>query len=827
MFCPKCGVENLNTSRFCKKCGKNLPDAAQVRQATPPGYGYAPPQQSVNLLGQVLDGKYRIDARLGAGGMGDVYRATRLLIGDSVAIKVLHAHLARDSQAAERFRREAVTATQLRHRNIVALYDVGISAVHHVPYILMELAEGFSLRQIINQYRVLPLDFVVTVTAQVCAALDEAHRLGIVHRDIKPENIIANQTANGWHVKILDFGIAKLYNQSDLGLTQDGSAMGTPQYMSPEQCMGEQLDGRSDLYSVGIMLYEMLSGSVPFKSPAASAIAVHQVQTPPAPPRSLNPNIPPQVEEVVLRALEKRRELRQQTPQKLSQELIQAATNAFKAGVASVSAVPIAAPDVEPEFDAEGEAGTAQPPASHTLSSEILVENEPPDDDLLGVIETKSEAAPTEKPIEKPAENLRVEAALENAAEKTEIVENANGNESAAPAGNVSAPLESGSIFDELDAPSRSAPPQESSRNQELSLVFEDAEHLLDDIFPDEKTPLHDASKAQSSATVSAIGDHRADVSEQDFHSEEQSREVAAEPLTAAALSESPLAGEIESKPENNNKLFIFGAIALLSVFVLIGAIALGVWYFAGQRAAPSAAIEAPAPDTTRSKDPPAGMAYVPGGEFTMGSSAGDEFSGPAHRVSVKPFFIDLTEVTNEEYKKFTDAAKYKTPPDWKNGTFPEGRARLPVTGVDWDAANAYAKWAGKRLPTEEEWEYAARGTDERQYPWGNEWKKEFANADKQTGGMSETGKFAGKSPFGLVDMSGNAWEWTATDAKAYPNGKMLPNESIEPKIIRGGYFGSSKDKATVTFRRPYGARGEADGYANTGFRCVKDAPAK
>lgn len=816
MFCPKCGVENLNTSRFCKKCGKNLPDASQIRQATPGNYGYGQPQPGVNLLGQVLDGKYRIEARLGAGGMGDVYRATRLLIGDSVAIKVLHAHLARDSQAAERFRREAVTATQLRHRNIVALYDVGISAVYFVPYILMELAEGFSLRQIINQYRVLPLDFVVTVTAQVCAALDEAHRLGIVHRDIKPENIIANQTANGWHVKILDFGIAKLYNQSDLGLTQDGSAMGTPQYMSPEQCMGEQLDGRSDIYSVGIMIYEMLAGTVPFKSAAASAIAVHQVQTPPAPPRVLNPNIPPQVEEVVLRALEKRREMRQQTAQKLSQELIQAATTAFKSGVAAVSVVPIAAPDVEPEFDAAGEDETNQTPTSHTLSSEILVEHESSgdgsDDDEseppAGKPETAAEAARDEKPVEAPPVGE---------AENPEVIESAKPDESVVPVERPSAPLESGSIFDEL--PEISPEPTEISRNQELSLVFEDAEHILDDIFPDEKPSIDNVSAAQPPTTVPEIDDRQTvdSAPEQNFQAA-QGWEVAAEPPTSASSG-----GEAESKP-GNAKLFIIGGIALAAVAVLTGSIALGVWYFAGKRTAPNASSDASSPtsETTKKNEPPAGMAYVPGDEFMMGSSAGDEFSGPAHKVSVKPFFIDLTEVTNEEYKKFTDAAGYKPPPDWKNGAFPEGKAKLPVTGVDWDAASAYAKWAGKRLPTEEEWEYAARGTDERVYPWGNEWKKEFANADKQNASMTEAGKFAGKSPFGLVDMSGNAWEWTATDAKAYPNGKSFPTQSLEPKIIRGGFWGSSQKEATTTFRGAWGARTE-NNYKNTSFRCAKD----
>lgn len=348
MFCPKCGSENFDTNKFCKKCGKQLPARTQgISQ------NFSMPQQP-SLYGQVLDGKYRIEAKLGSGGMGDVYRATRLLIGDSVAIKILHPHLAIDPQAAERFRREAVTATQLRHRNVVAIFDVGISAAHNVPYILMELAEGFSLRQMINQYRVLPLDFVVTVAAQVCAALEEAHRLGIVHRDIKPENIIANQTTTGWQIKILDFGIAKLYNQADIGLTQDGSAMGTPQYMSPEQCMGEQLDGRSDIYSVGIVLYEMLCGTVPFKSATASAIAVFQVQNSPRALRSINPNIHPDVEAVILRSLEKAPDARQRTALQLSQEMIKAATTAFKSGTAEVSPVPIAAPDVAPEFDGEG-----------------------------------------------------------------------------------------------------------------------------------------------------------------------------------------------------------------------------------------------------------------------------------------------------------------------------------------------------------------------------------------------------------------------------------------------------------------------------------------
>jgi serine/threonine protein kinase len=361
MFCPKCGTQNDDTNKFCRKCGRQLPDRSQLPH---------PAAQPQSFLGQVLDGKYRIEAKLGSGGMGDVYRATRLLIGDTVAIKVLHPHLARNPQAAERFRREAVLATKLRHRNVVAIYDVGISAAHNVPFILMELAEGYTLRQMINQYRVLPLDFAVTVTTQVCSALDEAHNLGIVHRDIKPENIIANQTTTGWYIKVLDFGIAKLYNQADIGLTQDGSAMGTPQYMSPEQCMGTDLDARSDIYSMGIMLYEMLCGSVPFKSAIASAIAVHQVHTIPQRPRSLNENIHPEVEAVILKSIDKQRENRHQKASLLAQDLIRAATFAFKSGFNTVPVAPVPKPNVEPEFAPVDEEEQPAEPAAPAIEAE-------------------------------------------------------------------------------------------------------------------------------------------------------------------------------------------------------------------------------------------------------------------------------------------------------------------------------------------------------------------------------------------------------------------------------------------------------------------------
>lgn len=225
----------------------------------------------------------------------------------------------------------------------------------------------------------------------------------------------------------------------------------------------------------------------------------------------------------------------------------------------------------------------------------------------------------------------------------------------------------------------------------------------------------------------------------------------------------------------------------------------------------------------------PAGMAYVPGGAFIMGrdqADGGDDYEAPAHKVVMKPFFIDLYEVTSEDYKKCVDDGKCQYPQGWVNGNYASGTSRHPVTGVTWDQANAYARWAGKRLPTEEEWEFAARGGDGRRYPWGNDWKPGLANADGASSGVVDVGFYKGASPFGAFDMVGNAWEWTASDLKAYPGGDF-PGEAARPlTVIRGGTYLSNKEQATTSFRRGLAAR-SAKEYGNTGFRCAKDVGVK
>ena len=279
------------------------------------------------LLGQIIDGKYRIDAEIGAGGMATVYRATREHIGDVVAIKVLHSELLRDPQFAERFRREAQAAARLKHPHVVAVYDFGVSS-NGVIYLVMELVEGRNLRTIIREQGPMPAALAAEIVRQVCAALGEAQRQHIVHRDIKPANIAVEDTLDGPRVKVLDFGIASLRGGAAVtNLTQTGAIMGTPAYMSPEQCMGEELDGRSDIYSLGVVLFEMLCGVVPFNSPTATAVVMQHVQQAPPPLRVLNVSISPAVEAVVLRALAKQRDDRFQTAREFA-DALSAATGA-------------------------------------------------------------------------------------------------------------------------------------------------------------------------------------------------------------------------------------------------------------------------------------------------------------------------------------------------------------------------------------------------------------------------------------------------------------------------------------------------------------------
>jgi eukaryotic-like serine/threonine-protein kinase len=675
MICTACNNKNIEGARFCNSCGATLP---RQSPASSPDTGQPSAlleaEKKDELIGRIVESRYRIDGLIGLGGMGAVYRVTRLLIGDEVAMKILHTERVADPHAGERFRREAQAAARLKHPNAVSIYDFGITS-DGLQYLVMELVEGQSLRQIIKQEGPLPASVAAEVTTQVCAALDQAHQQHIVHRDVKPDNIIIHSTLSGLRVKVLDFGIAKLRDDVASHLTQTGSVMGTPHYMSPEQCLGEELDNRADIYSMGIVLYEMLCGRVPFNSPISTAVVVQHVNQPPPALRSINLGVSPHVEAVVLHALQKSRDAR-----------------------------PVSATALARAFSAAVHQGSATAPSDLTWPR-----------------------APA--PVQAPT----------HATEETVM---------------------------------RHAAPTPTANEMPATV------HL----------PAAQASGPRPSVRSTA-------------------------PTGALGVT------------KTNQKL-LFGVGAAILGVVLLG-IVIGVvaWSLSGK---PNEVASAGTDNNAANPTPPLGMSYVRGQEFTMGSKSGDVLEQPSHTVTVRPFFIDTHEVTREDYQKFVNATGHPAPGGWTNGSYPSGTAKWPVTGVSWDDANAYASWVGKRLPTEAEWEFAARGTDGRRYPWGNEWKSQAANAGPTSvNHVDPVGSNQnGMSPSGAFDMVGNAWEWTATDLAAYPGGQLPDrlsdgSELKRGKVIRGGCFLSNGDQATTTFRRGWPPRGE--NYDNTGFRLAKD----
>ena len=265
------------------------------------------------LIGKTLNEKYRIEERLGIGGMGTVYRARHVLIDRPVAIKILNQRFVEDDAARARFEREAKAAGRLQHLNAVSVTDFGETSEGYV-YIVMELLEGRTLREIVAKEAPLEIARAVSIMLQTAAAVAAAHEAGVIHRDLKPANIFVTQRSDvPAIVKVLDFGIAKLAAESlddedPKNLTQVGVMIGTPRYMSPEQCNGLPLTPASDVYSLGVIFYEMLTGSVPFSGSSPLAIAVKHSTHLPRPPREIVMLIPEDLEWLVLRALEKRPE---------------------------------------------------------------------------------------------------------------------------------------------------------------------------------------------------------------------------------------------------------------------------------------------------------------------------------------------------------------------------------------------------------------------------------------------------------------------------------------------------------------------------------------
>ena len=331
MICSSCQNPLPDEAQFCSSCGmatgkidlrttiKNSPETNANIRSRDPG------AQTDPRVGLVLDSKYELVERLGEGGMGAVYRARRLHIGDEVAVKLLSHDVTRDKQAIERFRREARSAALIRHPNVVSIHDFNDESSvgdRSEAYIVMELVKGESLRHLLERERRLGPERAVKLMLDICAGVGVAHRQGLLHRDLKPDNVIVSPPTHDGEdetAKVVDFGLAKVRDEVS-PLTQTGTLMGTLYYMSPEQCRGEELDARTDVYSLGAMLYEMLSGGPPFRSNNFTGlITKHLHEAPPTLDAALG--IPATLSAVCFRSLAKSRDERPGDAIILSHEL--------------------------------------------------------------------------------------------------------------------------------------------------------------------------------------------------------------------------------------------------------------------------------------------------------------------------------------------------------------------------------------------------------------------------------------------------------------------------------------------------------------------------
>jgi len=303
-LCTSCGKSNPSESKFCGKCGRPLTSA-------------------LPKPGDIIADRYRVVAPIGRGAMGTVYRAEHTQISKVMAIKLLHRELQENPENVARFHREAESASRLNHPNTVHVFDFGRTKSGSL-YLVMEYVDGDDLAKVLAKDGAMPFGRVAYVCAQVAGSVSDAHASGIVHRDLKPENIVISKGRDGEIAKVLDFGLAKLFEGNvETQVTSSGTIVGTPFYMSPEQIHGQELDGRSDVYAMGAIMYECVVGHPPFEAPNPVGVLSKHLSEEPLRPSARSPlSVPAEADEIILRCLEKDPDRRYQTAEELREALV-------------------------------------------------------------------------------------------------------------------------------------------------------------------------------------------------------------------------------------------------------------------------------------------------------------------------------------------------------------------------------------------------------------------------------------------------------------------------------------------------------------------------
>ncbi|HEY7544250.1 MAG TPA: bifunctional serine/threonine-protein kinase/formylglycine-generating enzyme family protein [Blastocatellia bacterium] len=785
--------------KTCPQCHKNYDDMFQICPDDDTALVNFTGQFDTDpLIGKMFAGRFQIMEKIGQGGMGAIYKAVHTRMDRTCAIKLLTA-LSSDNQAAlARFNREARMASRIDHPHAVIIYDFGESE-SGIPYLAMEFIDGKPLSHLMAKEKTLPIDRVVHITDQIAEALSAAHALGIVHRDLKPDNImLTRKGADPDYVKVLDFGIAKTITDEEAdSLTKTGFVLGTPLYMSPEQLSGDKLDGRSDVYSLAIIVYEMLSGQLPFEGDNTQAMMIKRVIGNPIPLRQKAPHVSAEVEQVVMHGLAREHDERASSALEFASSLRKAChvqpvqgkpTNALSQGGSRDT--------VEYASDSGEGATDSQPQGTMVFSSASGAEAKIPQPPQGGSATVPYEAMPT-------AWEQKQDDTDDN---QSEVTYSEGTDRQTRSEVQVEVPTER--AIPKVKQPMPPVTPQTRD-------VVKTVERRI--------SPVVWAGSAVAVVAVVALIYFLLPLGKTGFTLTIKGAPPGSEVFIASV------------------KRGVIGADGTLTLTANEGNAQVRVAREGYADFDASVAGARGEERTIEARLLPLEMDYrgemvlIPAGEFTMGDNNGPDDAKPAHTVDLKAFYIDRYEVTNAEYKKFCQDTDHKPPanPEWDQNYF-EAHPDSPVLGVTRQEAIEYAQWAGKRLPKEEEWEKAASWDPvtktKRIWPWGNEPEKGRANLapDPPDVGHPESVKHqtSDRSAYGVLGMAGNVWEWVDGFYEPYP-GNNASNPDFGKKLLsmRGGNF-QNKDmnQAKTTFRNYLPAVFPKGMTTPIGFRCAISA---
>lgn len=721
----------------------------------------------------VLEGKYHLECRLGQGGMGVVYKARHAYLKTLHAIKVILPDLVgNDPQLVTRFRQEALAAAAIRHQNVVGVSDYGV-AQGTMPFLVMEYVEGESLHDLLEREGRLSPEKALELMSAIAAGIGVAHKQGIVHRDLKPLNvmIVKDNPKMSEAVKILDFGLAKIKSGELLGSfiqAQTTGLMGSPFYMAPEQWADEEPDATSDIYSLGIMFFQMLSGDVPFKGSSIPAIMKKHISDLPPTFGSLGLDVGSHIEKAVRHALEKDRKKRTQSVEEFTEELSDA--------IKSSSSIDVFATNTS-SLNANLKTSPLQV-LTIPAESNVFI-----DDNLVG--KSGADGWFILEKISVGRHHIRVRNDSFFDFETEFTVEDG--------------PKE---IVAQLKKDTLAIP---KPPNQSIPAFHQSNPNATQQDF-------NVAQSTQGSYQNTGQQNLLQNTGQQNWQTGGQS--VYANSMPPKKSFFSPLVLAV---------IGIFGLFAL-GIIGAGGAYIAGV--FGGEKPTPTPTGEVtptPPPQTLKAE-----MVEIPGGTFKMGNNNGRENEIPEHEVQVETFLMDKTEVTNAEYFRFITETGYIAPAHFVNKKPVPGQEMFPVYFVSKKDADAFAQWRSKeeskecRLPTEEEWEYAARnGSKNNLFPWGDKFEEEMAAVDRPNGNVLPVGSKKGANEWGVQDLIGNVWEWTASKAKLYPGSKGVLNIKGDYFMVRGGAAISPSSGETAVNSTYREVLEQGDVSKGVGFRLV------